>query len=104
MQTQGIDFDDSSSDPDGYNDIMAWYWDFGDGKNDTGNGVTHQYESSGDFNVTLFIIDKYGGVDTIQKTITVSDGDGNSTPGFGIILVFLAVAFLIMRKSARKSF
>lgn len=103
IQTQGINFDDSSTDPDGYSDIIAWYWDFGDGKNGTGKGVTHQYESSGDFNVTLFIIDKYGGVDTIQKTITVSDGDGNDSPGFGIILVFLAVSFLIMRKSARKS-
>lgn len=102
-QTDSINLEDHSTDPDGSNDIMAWYWDFGDGKNGTGKSTNHQYESSGDFNVTLFVIDKYGGVDTIQKVIPVGGGEGNGTPGFGIILVFLAVAFLIMCKSARKS-
>jgi len=102
-QINPLNFVDQSTDPDGTNDIMAWYWDFGDGKNATGTQTSHQYESSGTYDVKLFVIDKYGGVDTIQKTVTVS-GDGNGgIPGFGIVLVFLAVAFLIIRKSTRKS-
>ncbi len=100
-QIDRINFQDFSTDPDGYNDIEAWYWYFGDGKNATGTQTSHQYESSGSYDVQLFVIDKYGGVDTIQKTVSVS-GD-NGTPGFGIALVFLAVALLVMGKSARKS-
>ena len=46
-QTDQINFEDQSTDPDGDSDIQAWYWDFGDGKNGTGKQVKHQYESSG---------------------------------------------------------
>ncbi len=100
-QTDNLNFEDFSTDLDGYSDIMAWYWDFGDGKNATGRQTSHQYESSGSYDVELSVIDKYGGVDTIQKTVTVSGGGG--TPGFGITIVFLAVALLIIIKSAKKS-
>jgi PKD repeat protein len=54
-----INFNASTSyDPDGT--IVAYFWDFGDGKNATGVTVNHAYEHNGTYTVTLTITDDDG--------------------------------------------
>jgi PKD repeat protein len=68
-----VDFDASgSADPD--NDSIAYLWDFGDDhKRYSPAGTTsHVYESPGNYPVTLYVSDKWGGVDNIVQTVTVS--------------------------------
>ena len=49
-------FDGSkSSDPNG--DPLDFYWDFGDGNSATGQKVSHIYERSGDYVITLTVFD-----------------------------------------------
>lgn len=47
-----------SKDPD--NESITYYWDLGDGNTSTEPIVTHTYQNSGDFNVTLTITDNSG--------------------------------------------
>ncbi len=65
-----VDFSASeSSDPDG--EIVSYEWSFGDGNGATGEEVSHTFESSGDFQVTLSVTDDRDGTDRISTTIEV---------------------------------
>jgi parallel beta-helix repeat protein len=51
-----VSFDGSkSNDTDG--NITKWSWDFGDGKNGTGQTVSHTYSNIGVYNVTMTVTD-----------------------------------------------
>jgi len=64
-----VSFDASaSSDPDGT--ITAWNWDFGDGKNGSGQQVTHTY-TDGVFLVILTVIDDKGATASSSGSIVV---------------------------------
>ncbi|MCU7918815.1 MAG: PKD domain-containing protein [Candidatus Thiodiazotropha sp. (ex Epidulcina cf. delphinae)] len=66
-----VDFDASgSSDMDG--SIAEYRWDFSDGLTATGQMITHQYVSSGNFPVTLTVIDDQGAVALTQQMINMS--------------------------------
>ena len=41
-------------------DIMQYAWDFGDGTTGQGDDITHTYTESGDYAVTLYIVDENG--------------------------------------------
>ena len=76
---QDITFDASgSSDPEG--PLTAWVWDFGDGSFTSGTLVTHQYQFSGDYTVTLTVTDSAGLEDSIEKVISVAPGYLESLP------------------------
>ncbi len=65
-----VDFDGSNSvDPNG--DVLAFAWDFGDGNTATGATVSHTYTTAGVYTATL----------------TVDDGNGNSSTESVIITV-----------------
>jgi serine protease len=66
-----------SSDPDG--SIASYDWTFGDGASDSGQTVTHAYESAGDYTATLTVTDDDGA--TAQATVTVSVADGTGECG-----------------------
>ncbi len=51
--------------------ISQWLWDFGDGTNGWGNQVNHVYSDTGNFNITLIIIDPQGCTDTAHGTIHI---------------------------------
>ena len=65
-----VTFDASSSTSIG-GTITKYYWDFGDGKNATGQITTHAYANSGTCTVTLNIADSEGLWDIEQKQIQV---------------------------------
>ncbi len=68
-------FTSESADPDceGRNceDIVGYEWDFGDGSDGEGVGVSHVYEEPGVYDVILEVTDKGGLSDEITKPITV---------------------------------
>lgn len=50
-------------------DVVAYYWDFGDGDTSTMISPFHTYLDTGFFDVTLVVTNKYGCTDTIIHTI-----------------------------------
>jgi PKD repeat protein len=60
-----------SHDPDGT--IINYYWDFGDGKNTTGEVAFHSYAEDGNYTVILTVTDNDGLAGTYQDTIHIQD-------------------------------
>lgn len=60
-----------SSDPDGT--IINYFWQFGDGRNDTGLNITaiHFYTEVGEYNVTLTVTDEDGLMNNTTATVSV---------------------------------
>jgi len=59
----------SSYDPDG--NISSWLWDFGDGIQGTGENITHNYQTSKTYNVTLTVTDNDGATNSITHEISI---------------------------------
>jgi len=59
----------TSFDSDG--NIASWQWDFGDGTQGAGEIVTHDYPTSGTYNVTLTVTDNAGAKDSLTQNIIV---------------------------------
>lgn len=62
-------FTDKSSDPE--NDIVSWFWNFGDGNTGTEQNPEHRYTKFGNYLVTLTVTDNKGLSNSISKNITV---------------------------------
>ncbi|MCB0081842.1 MAG: PKD domain-containing protein, partial [Caldilineaceae bacterium] len=60
----------AASDTDGQ--ISAYQWAFGDGATATGQTTSHTFTQTGDFTVTLTVVDDAGGQDAASTTITVA--------------------------------
>lgn len=100
-----VDFNASESyDSDG--SIVSYYWDFGDGTNTTGISVQHIYPESKRYTVKLTITDDEGEKGSDMEFIDIEDedtgetkqenqDDSTKTPGFELILVFCALAFIL---------
>ncbi|OUV76091.1 MAG: hypothetical protein CBC83_00995 [Flavobacteriales bacterium TMED123] len=55
--------------------VVAWFWDFGDGNSSTLQNPTHEYNSSGFYDISLHIIDSLGcsSVTTTNNYIQVAN-------------------------------
>lgn len=65
----GMEFNESSFDPDGT--LRSWQWDFGDGGTSFTRSAVHAYERPGEYGVTLTVMDDQGAVGVAFKTVTV---------------------------------
>ncbi len=70
----------ASDDPDGT--IVRYQWDFGDGKKASGVTTDHAYKESGNFVVTLRVIDDDGYESATSRPITVTSICGESPFAF----------------------
>jgi len=79
--------DDLLAAGDGLGVIAKWSWDFGDGnsvnKTTDGGNVTHTYDASGDYTVTLTVYDAAGNSDTATEDVTVIRAEA---PAFSVDL------------------
>ncbi|WP_144394126.1 PKD domain-containing protein [Pleionea sediminis] len=66
---QTVDFNDLSTDSDGY--IQSWSWSFGDGNHSNSQNPSHRYASEGSYSVSLTVVDNDGFRSTYSKTVTV---------------------------------
>ena len=66
-----IQFNDASTDSDGF--IVSWFWDFGDGDTSTLQNPTHQYADAGTYDIYLLVTDDDGYTDDITKSIVVEE-------------------------------
>jgi len=60
-------------------DIASYAWDFGDGNSATGQMVTHSYDTSGDYEVTLTITNENGNQASSSQVVSV-DVAANELP------------------------
>jgi PKD repeat protein len=75
-----VAFSDSST---GTFPIIAWHWDFGDGDTSNQPNPTHQFTSSGVFNIALVVSDSIG-ADTLTKQDYITTQDSVSADFFGL--------------------
>jgi len=75
LLNQTVNFDASSSTPEGFNDsITSYKWNFGDNKppiTESDPYITHNYQQTGTFIVTLNVTDNEGLWSTTSKPITI---------------------------------
>ncbi len=70
-----VEFDaDQSYDDDGQ--VEDFHWEFGDGTDDYGEVVDHEYDDAGTYEVTLTVTDDDGATDSQTDTVEVEDGSG----------------------------
>jgi len=70
LTVQSVSFNASASfDPDGQ--VASYFWEFGDGANDTGKTTTHAYADNGDYTVKLTVTDNEGMRNTALDLITI---------------------------------
>ncbi len=54
-------------------EIISWHWDFGDGGVGGTQNITHYFQSQGDYDVKLIAASSYGCVDSVVKTVSISE-------------------------------
>ena len=69
-----VQLDGSYSSAEGFNDsVTSWWWDFGDGKNSTGQTASHSYAQNGNYTVTLNVTDTEGFWNTTSRIVRVTE-------------------------------
>lgn len=77
---QNVTYDGTGSyDPKG-GGIYAYRWDFGDGTNGSGNYVSYNWTTPGDYTVRLTVTDEYGSTNGTFANITIKDLAQNEAP------------------------
>jgi hypothetical protein len=72
-------------------------WDFGDGETSTEQNPVHTYASEGEYTYTLTVTDALGADETESGTIEII-GESADTPGFGVLIAFVALGLLLWLK------
>lgn len=75
-------FDAGASQDDG--EIVGWRWNFGDGREATGERVTHEYETGGRFKVSLTVEDDQGATDGDWAYVDVELPDQTPVAQFSV--------------------
>ena len=123
---QGVGFDYNASDvPAGWavdfngfsdNNIVSWYWDFGDGNVDSGQAVSHTFAVQSDWNVCLMVQGSYEAQDLnrlycerlsaykISVMIPFDESSGASITPFDVVIQNGAEVSSLLNQSADANF
>ncbi len=93
-----VSFISTSTDPD--NDDLTYKWQIGD-KNFSGEEISFKFETPGEYVYTLTVSD---GIEETSETssIIIEEKKSDDSPGFEIILVFLALLLIGILKRRKK--
>ncbi len=86
-------FDATNSTDNG--NLVSYQWNFGEGKTTQGEKVTHKFDETGTYKVTLIVEDGAGNTDEITKTIKVEKKDKDA-PGFAFPLLIISISFTLI--------
>jgi len=99
----------ASASHDVLSNITTYFWDFGDGTNETGIAVTHEYRQSGTYSVKLNVTNAVGHSATEVEALTLSPGSqALSVPWILVIGIVIPVVwvflllFYVMRTRRRR--
>jgi PKD repeat protein len=70
-----VEFEDDSTDEGGLfgaGGVITWDWDFDDGDSASSKNPTHEFDKSGDYDVTLTVTDAGGKSSAVQRTVEVT--------------------------------
>ncbi len=81
--------------------IANYTWNFGDGNEGYGVSAGHTYSTADTYTVMLTVTDDDGDKDTTYTIATVN-APPEESPGFEIILVIIALAFILSHKKRRE--
>jgi phosphatidylserine/phosphatidylglycerophosphate/cardiolipin synthase-like enzyme len=96
--SEGVQFTDMSFDMD--NNILQYYWDFGDGTNSTEQNPIHLYEKEGTYNVVLTVSDgQYYDSYSISVFVSEAEVEENeqiAMPYIALLIIFLMITIIII--------
>jgi len=104
-----VEFDAAMSRANGGSELIAYTWDFGDGSTAAGESVTHAFDRTGEYTVTLEVVSDTGATATSSVDIAVGDASGNgddnstaSAPGFGVGAALAGIGGATYRLTSRE--
>jgi hypothetical protein len=88
------------------NGIDQYIWDWGDGTNGTGKTASHTYNRSGEYFITLKVVNKDGLISKITKTVNVSEIEEEFNPVWILLVIVLllvvaTIAYFVSKKQVR---
>ena len=95
-----VEFNASDSyDEDG--EIVSYFWDFGDGSNNTGITTSHEYDEEGRYTAKLYVTDDEGAEGSSLEFIDIvisseESDDAEDTPGFELLFLISAIAIILI--------
>lgn len=89
-----IQFTDNSVDPENKT-LSSWFWNFGDGTNSTEQSPSHQYGSTGNYQVALTVADEENLTGSISATISVTEPTGLEIPLWAYVLIVIVIIAVI---------
>ncbi len=90
-----------TNDPD-VSDELSYEWSFGTGNTSSEQNPTYKYKKSGNYTVTLTVTDSSGVSDSSSTYALITKQKEESTPGFEILLLIIALVMLIGENRKRK--
>ena len=78
----------------------SYHWDFGDGSTSTEKNPTHTYTEAGNYTFNFTVTDASGAKawDLGYGPLTIVAEDEGGTPGFEILIAFVAIACILLLK------
>lgn len=93
--SKSVQFEDSSFDLD--DNIVSYYWDFGDGTNSTEKSPLHKYKKSGIYDVKLTVSDgQYQDSDSITVIVHEAEKEEGFILPLILVFIFIIIIFVIV--------
>jgi len=102
LVNQNITFNGSLSFDPNQEDMLFYFWDFGDETTGEGVVIEHMYKSVGNYSVELTLTDEHGAHSKNKTYVIVNlttndqDEENKGIPGFEIIFVIIIMLFMVI--------
>jgi PKD repeat protein len=76
----------------------SYHWDFSDGSTSTEKTPIHSFDSPGVYEISFVVTDSQGESYSDSYEIEILGEDTQDTPGFGVVIAFIALGFIFWFK------